>query len=430
MSNQPARPAGLEQAYAEFAADDAEIVAKKKEIDARSAELTSRAQALEKRKEILMAEIQRRKELAAAAEKAPGLHPAPDACSSAPPSPPSAEPPAAAAVAGNADLGWASRPSDVLAVHREQAEAMANATVLITGPTAGIGVHTAVALASFAGRVVLAARNEAKAEALIAKIRSCLPQSSTVQLTFLPLDLTSLESVTACASRFLELQASERWPPLKALVLNAGVYTFSGRYESSSDGYERTFAVNHLAHFLLLMKLMPALEAARPSRVVVVGSGSQFGPHVTKDVTSAAALAALATPSEAYRRRFWHAASARAYGSSKLCNTMFARSVHGKYFAAKGVACCSLHPGTLMRSDMARDSPIANFVLKHVLSWFTKDLEQGAATSIYCCLAPHGALGGAFYSDCRQAACSPLVTDEACEVLWDYSLSLCASHLQ
>ena len=60
----------------------------------------------------------------------------------------------------------------------------------------------------------------------------------------------------------------------------------------------------------------------RPCRsVVVVGSGSQRGPHVTRDVTSAAALATLATPSEATQRWFWHGASARAYGSSKLCNT-------------------------------------------------------------------------------------------------------------
>jgi hypothetical protein len=127
---------------------------------------------------------------------------------------------------------------------------------------------------------------------------------------------------------------------------------------------------------------------------------------------------------------FWHGASARAYGSSKLCNTMFAQSAHAKWAASRGVACCSLHPGTLMRSDMARDSPVANFCLKHVLSWFTKDLQQGASTTVFCTLCEHASLSGAFYADCKQVACSRLATDEACEALWQLSCSLLAPYLK
>ena len=78
---------------------------------------------------------------------------------------------------------------------------------------------------------------------------------------------------------------------------------------------------------------------------------------------------------------------------------------------------------------MARDSYVANFVLKRVLSLFTKDLDQGAATTLYCCVAPHEALGGKFFSDCAEAACSPLATDAACDALWEFSLALCAKHL-
>ena len=398
-----ARPAGLAQAYSEFADEDAAIAAKKKEIDARSVDLTARAAALEKRKAELKAEIALKKaaEQAAAAKVE---------------EPPADAPP----------LGWASRPADVIARHPHAKREMKDATVLITGPTSGIGVHTAEALAGFAGRVVLAARSEEKAQSLIADIRTRVPSA---HFSFIPLELASLASVDACATSFLERQRSEGWPPLKVLILNAGVYTFTGRYEASEDGYERTFAVNHLAHFLLTMKLMPALEAARPSRVVVVGSGSHFGPHVTRDVANIDALRQLATPSDGYRRRFWHGASARAYGSSKLANTCFAKSIHTKWLESKGIGCCSLHPGTLMRSDMARDSPVANFFLKSVLSWFTKDLEQGAATTILCTLAPHDDLGGAFYSDCGQVACSALVTEEACEALWRLSVELCGLYL-
>ena len=98
------------------------------------------------------------------------------------------------------------------------------------------------------------------------------------------------------------MQLAEEWPPLKVLILNAGVYNFSGGYKSSADGFESTFAVNHLGHFLLTHKLLPALEAAAPSRVVVVGSGSQFGPLATKAVDVRSELQALATPDESARR--------------------------------------------------------------------------------------------------------------------------------
>ena len=99
---------------------------------------------------------------------------------------------------------------------------MKDATVLITGPTSGIGVHTAEALAGFAGRVVLAARSEEEAQSLIADIRTRVPSA---HLSFIPLELASLASVDACATSFLERQRSEGWPPLKVLILNAGVYT-------------------------------------------------------------------------------------------------------------------------------------------------------------------------------------------------------------
>ena len=297
--------AGLAAAYADFEAEDVANASERARIDARSVELAAKTAVLEARKAALLEQIALKKEQEAAASSE----------TSTPPAPPAALP----SFTAQAELTWASRPTDVIRCYG--AEHMKHATVLITGPTSVIGVHTADALASFGGRVVLAARSEPKAQALIDSIRSRQPNA---KLSFLPLDLASLTSVATCAARFLELQASEGWPPLKALILNAGVYNFSGRYVASDDGYERTFAVNHLAHFLLTMRLMPALEAARPSRVVVVGSGSQFGPHLTKDVASADALATLASPSDATQRWFWHGASSRAYGSSKLANTMYA----------------------------------------------------------------------------------------------------------
>lgn len=315
-------------------------------------------------------------------------------------------------------LDWTSRPSDVFA--ELPTAHMTHATVLITGPTSGVGETAAVAFASLGCRLVLAARSESRVQEMLER-RNLRSHSN---ISFIPCDLNSLSDVAACATRFLEMQRSEGWPPLKVLVLNAGVYNFSGGYKASADGFESTFAVNHLGHFLLTLKLMPALEAAAPSRVVVVGSGSQFGPLTTHCVEERSALQALAMPDESTQKRFWHVAASRAYGSSKLANTMFARSIHAK-FSAKGIACCSLHPGTLMASDMGRESNVANFVLKRVLSWVTKDLQQGASTTLYCSLAPHESLEGEFFSDCGRAKRSNLATDTACELLWQLSLELC-----
>ena len=322
-------------------------------------------------------------------------------------------------------LGWSSRPADVLA--ELPISDLREATVLITGPTSGVGEQAALAFASLGCHLVLAARNEDKVKHFLQKHGL----DGNAKVSFIQCDLNSLDSVDACATSFLAKQAA--LPPLKVLVLNAGVYNFSGGYKASADGYESTFAVNHLAHFLLTMKLMPALEAAAPARVVVVGSGSQFGPLVTKHVEDAEAVRALATPAVRHQRTFWHGASACAYGSSKLCNTMLARSLHLKYHEkgknGKGVTACSLHPGTLMRSNMAHESAIADFVLRRVLSWFTKDLEQGASTTLYCSLAPHESLKGDFFSDCQRVKMSKLATDKACEVLWDVSCDLCKGRL-
>ncbi len=157
-------------------------------------------------------------------------------------------------------LGWASRPADVFA--RLPTDGVSESTVLITGPTSGIGATTAAAFASLGAHVVLAARNTTKAEALGARLRGA---HAGARVSILELELGSLASVAACAASFVARQAGEGWPPLRVLVCNAGVYNFSGRYAASADGFERTFAVNHLGHFALVIRL----DAAVPGWDVV-----------------------------------------------------------------------------------------------------------------------------------------------------------------
>ena len=132
-----------------------------------------------------------------------------------------------------AALGWGSYPDDVIAQFMESGKAtetdmLSDATVVITGPTSGIGVHTAKAFSGLGARLVLFARNEAKATELMDEILQS--SAMTAKVSFIPCDLMSLDSVVRAASTFMVRQQDEHWPPLKVLVLNAGIYNFSGGF--------------------------------------------------------------------------------------------------------------------------------------------------------------------------------------------------------
>lgn len=82
-----------------------------------------------------------------------------------------------------------------------------------------------------------------------------------------------------------------------------------------------------------------------------------------------------------------------------------------------------------MATDIGRDSRIVDFIMRRVLSWFTKDMDQGSSTTLFCCLAPHQSLGGRFFSHCKLAERSSLADDDnAREVLWKLSEELCAEY--
>ena len=289
--------------------------------------------------------------------------------------------------------GW-SRCRDVVAFYPEGAAELSAGTTIITGVTAGIGVETAKAIAGIGGRTILAARNSDKAVAVAADIRRIHPHA---QVSTCRLDLSSLVSVLDFVDEYRRRASEEQWPPLKCLVLNAGVISMAHRV--TIDGFEETFAVSHLAHFLLATELRPELQAAAPSRVVVVSSGSHAGPLATKEVRSASALEAhVVRPSGAG----WGLLKAmQAYGSAKLCNCYMARAIATKFCDAEGITACSLHPGTMMATSIGRDSGLVRFLMRVVLAPFTKDMDQGSSTTLTCSLAPHHALAGRFYVDCQ-----------------------------
>jgi NAD(P)-dependent dehydrogenase (short-subunit alcohol dehydrogenase family) len=194
-------------------------------------------------------------------------------------------------------------------------------TAVVTGANGGLGLETARALAGAGATVVMAARNQARATEAAAQIHAGLPEAS---LEIVPLDLGSLESVRRAAEQIL----AER-ETLDLLVNNAGVMGIPE--QKTVDGFEMQFGVDHLGHFALTARLMPALLKAPAARVVTVTSTAH---HMGRAVDPG-------NPHLDGRYRPW-----RAYGQAKLANFHFGLGL-ARRLSAAGAAASSLvaHPG-------------------------------------------------------------------------------------
>ncbi len=218
----------------------------------------------------------------------------------------------------------------------------AQRTVLITGGTSGLGLGVAGALArDSTWQVVITGRDAARARTAAA----------TVGAQAAVLDLGSLDSVRAFAARF----AGEERPPLRALVANAGRQHLEGT-AVSADGFEDTFAVNHLGHFLLVQLLFDRL--APPARVVVVSSDTH-DPAQSSGMPAPRFTTAheLARPDPAWAQGDSPAtAGRRRYTTSKLCNVLFTYELERR-LGGRGVTFNAFNPGLMPGTGLARDYP-------------------------------------------------------------------------
>jgi NAD(P)-dependent dehydrogenase (short-subunit alcohol dehydrogenase family) len=283
---------------------------------------------------------------------------------------------------------------------------MSGKTVLITGGNAGIGKEAAVGLASMGARVVITSRNEERGRAAREDI---VERSGNADVETMPLDLASFRSIRSFASDFLA--GRDR---LDVLVNNAGLIL--RRRTKTEDGFEATFGINHVGHFLLTDLLLDRLKASAPARVVVVASMAHRGARRGLDFDDLQAE---------HRRYRWM----DAYSKSKLANIYFAREL-ARRLDGTGVTVNVLHPG-FVRSEFGRGGDLGalyGFGIR-LGAPFAISSERGARTTVYLASSPEVAdVTGAYFFKCKPAPVSkPAQDDDAARRLWDVTEGMVAS---
>ena len=264
---------------------------------------------------------------------------------------------------------------------------MNDKTILITGSTDGIGKQTALELAELGAKVILHGRNESKVKQVSQEFGQ---KTGNDQLDFFIADLSSLQQI-----RTMGLEIQRKYNRLDVLINNAGVAM--NKLEMSDDGYEMTFAINHLAVFAFTLLLLGLMTRSAPSRIINVSSMVHSSSLNFKN---------LVKP-----RHFdgWEV-----YCQSKLCNILFTYELAEK-LQNLGVTVNCLHPGVidtkLLRVNFGGGSPVT----------------EGSRKLVYLATAPELAtVTGKYFTDNRQTRSAKITYDvETRKKLWNLSEKLC-----
>jgi len=236
---------------------------------------------------------------------------------------------------------------------------MPKKTIVITGATSGIGEQTAIELARNGDDMFLLVRNMAKGEKVK---RHILVHARNPNIYLIECDMSSLASVKKATD-----QIKANVDRIEILVNNAG--SIFPKRQLSKDGFEMTFALNHLSHFLLTLNLMPLLKKGK-ARII--------------NVSSAAHKAAKPNMSDLQSEKGYK--SVKAYADAKLFNIYFTQSLDQKY-AADGVTAYSLHPGLVQTQFGAAYKGLFKLFLMG-MRYFMITPKQGAETSVFLATQP------------------------------------------
>ena len=281
---------------------------------------------------------------------------------------------------------------------------MAGKVCLITGATSGLGLETACGVAALGATVVLAGRSDATCTAAVATVRA---RTGNPELDWLAADLSVQDEVRALAE-----EVTRRHSRVDVLVNNAGA-VFQGR-RLSADGVELTFAVNHLATFLLTTALLDSLRAATAARVVTVSSVAHERERLDFDDLQL----------ERGYRPF------RAYARSKLANLLFTYEL-ARRLEGTGITVNAVNPGLVRTPLGAKDGRLVRLGWQ-LVQWRYRGVAvsaaEGARTSVYLASSPAvEGISGGYFSDCTAVPSSPASHDAAAQAkLWTVSQALTA----
>lgn len=262
-------------------------------------------------------------------------------------------------------------------------------TVVITGASDGIGSAMARSLAAAGDRVVVVGRSPEKTRAVAEEIGA----------PFLLADFADLAQVDQLAARL-----ADEYPRIDVLVNNAGAVF--GQRQTTGDGHEMTFQVDHLSPFLLTTRLLPVLSASR-ARVITTSSAANLWGRIDAED--------LDKERGRYRAQ-------GAYGSAKLANILFTRELHRRHHG-DGITATAFHPGGVATNFSVESGSWFRFVYGPLFNRFLLSPAQGADTGVWLATAPEGEwTPGEYYAKRKPARVNPQANDVVlAQQLWNRS---------
>jgi NAD(P)-dependent dehydrogenase (short-subunit alcohol dehydrogenase family) len=275
---------------------------------------------------------------------------------------------------------------------------------VITGATSGIGLATAVRMATSGYSLLLVGRTESKARAAVQEVQQRAPSAN---VEYLLADLSSMDE-----TRRLAAEIERRCSRLDVLINNAGGI-FSKRF-TTVEGLEHTFALNHLSHFLLTAGLLGLLKTSGNARIVNVASDlHRKGDIHFDDLQLERGYSGL-----------------KAYTQSKLANVLFTFEL-ARRLQGSGVSANCLHPGVVATGFGHNNRGLIKWYVS-IARPFLLTAENAAATPLYLAAAPEVAgVSGRYFKNCKEVPGSPRACDpQLGRRLWDITEEMCDGHVR
>ena len=274
---------------------------------------------------------------------------------------------------------------------------MRGLTCLITGATDGIGKEAAIELAKKGCNLILIGRSKEKGDKVVEEIRKVA--DSYVDIDYFTADLMLMKEVSRVAD-----EVSRKYPKIDVLLNNVGAY-FAFR-DVTEEGFERTFALNHLGYFLMTKKLLPLVEKSDYKRIVNVSSSAHYGIDFEFDNMNG-------------EKKY---SGFDVYKKSKLANVMFTYEL-AKRIEGTGITANCLHPG-FVSTNFGKNN---NFLWRNVIRvamWLTAiSVRDGAKTSIHlACSDEVKDITGRFFANSQiKKGSSKAKNEEHNRKLWELS---------